>query len=169
MDTARPRALGLVLALGWLGACGDDGNPSDETGSMAGTTSATSAPTTASSGSSVSESTAAPAGCGDAACGMGCTPEACPEADCSGYACSEQGECLPFYSFYCQSQLDACAQAACGAECLDPFCNDEDGGMCAPAYCNPEGACLPIGIYEMNPCEASTGSSDGSGGTSSSG
>jgi hypothetical protein len=103
--------------------------------------------------------------------GRSCEPPECIEGYCTAYACSEQGECLPFDSFYCQSQLDACAGLLCEDECIDPFCNDgglEEGGMCAPAFCNVDVACVPIARFEMTPCEGPPGDGSSSGGGSSS-
>lgn len=156
-----------VLVAGLAGGCGDPSGPNSGTGTAGTSTDTTDSESTgATTGKSTgtpttgSGSTGATSGggvCAGKACGTSCTPAVCPEADCSGYACSEEGACLAFYTFACDSQIAACEGLACGAECVDPFCKEGEGA-CAPAFCDRDGRCVPIGWFEMKPCEGSSSS-----------
>jgi len=161
----------LLLVLVLAQACGDS-ESSDASGSSDSSASAdgtTTSSTTASTSSQSATTTAGDPICAFLVCGDSCTPPSCPTDDCSNYICDDAAGCFPAEDVTCNASIAACEDLACGAECVDPFCNDlEDGGMCPTALCDADGVCVPPAGYEMNPCPGGTdtaGSGTDSGGS----
>ena len=156
--------LGWLVSVAMFFGCGDDAAPMGGTDSGSAGTEAsatgTGTETSATTGDATSTgaTTSTPVGCDGQPCRTGCVPEVCPTADCSGWACSEEGECMPYDAFVCDASILVCEGLSCGDVCPDPFCNDdEDGGMCAESRCDADGVCVPPADFEQNPCTDTTG------------